>query len=106
MLTCAKTNVGNGVEVGGLTSLIKALHSVKWGFQPGFLHLRQMNPHLDPHEHSLVFATEAVEYRMRSTFTGVNARGFGGTNVHVLCYGNVDEGVRPPQLPLSEEKKP
>lgn len=33
---------------------------------------------------------------MQTTFQGVTARGFGGTNVHLICYGAVDEALRPP----------
>lgn len=35
---------------------------------------------------------------MKSTFQGVTARGFGGTNVHLICYGGVDEALRPPPV--------
>mmetsp|Transcript_46466 Transcript_46466/g.75517 ORF Transcript_46466/g.75517 Transcript_46466/m.75517 type:complete len:243 (+) Transcript_46466:2-730(+) len=64
-------------------------------------HLHQLNPHMDfGGKGNLI--TDCLEYRMLSMYVGVTARGFGGTNVHVVSYGQIDAS-REPTVP--EEKK-
>eukprot|EP00928_Gymnodinium_smaydae_P029779 TRINITY_DN22332_c0_g1_i2.p1 TRINITY_DN22332_c0_g1~~TRINITY_DN22332_c0_g1_i2.p1 ORF type:complete len:863 (+),score=187.93 TRINITY_DN22332_c0_g1_i2:54-2642(+) len=87
VLSALKTSAGNSIEAAGATAVIKALLSMKFGCVPGNLHLRSLNPHIDEQESPLLISGECLQYRMRCAFTGVSARGFGGTNVHVLCHG-------------------
>lgn len=103
-LGSVKTNTGCGIEAAGITSLCKTLKAAKWGYWPANIHLNQLNPHMEMNEMNVFMNTECVEFRMRSAFCGVTARGFGGTNVHIISFGNVDNEIRPPPEPMDPEK--
>lgn len=105
LFTSMKTNLGNGIEGAGLTSLIKTMHSLKWGVVPPNQHLRQLNPYI-PSEDCGTLVNECLGYRLSSAFVGTAAKGMGGTNVALLCFGKVDEECRPPPKELPDEKKP
>jgi 3-oxoacyl-(acyl-carrier-protein) synthase len=90
LMSC-KTGPGNMVEAGSIVAFIKSVTGGHWGFMPPNKHLRQVNPHIDTCDTSCTFITEAVQYRMKSSFVGTMARGFGGTNVYVIGFGQVDE---------------
>jgi polyketide synthase-associated protein len=106
ILSSVKTSLGNGVEVAGVTALIKMLYTLKWGFLPGNLHLRELNPHIAEMEDAPVqMNSESISYRLRSAFCGVSGRGFGGNNVNIICHGSADEERRPLPQPLPEERR-
>lgn len=106
-LCSMKTNTGNSIETSGISSLIKTMHSIRWGIVAPNTHLRQLNPHIDIHNHpSLLMGVEPCEQRNSAVFAGVSSYGFGGTNVHIHCYGGVDEEMRPPPEPTSSEFRP
>jgi len=89
LMSC-KSAMGNMVEAGSLAAFIKVLSSASWGLMSPNKHLRQINPHVDAFDNPCMFTTECVEFRMKSSFTGTMARGFGGTNVYVISFGQVD----------------
>jgi polyketide synthase-associated protein len=89
-LMACKTGPGNMIEAGSLTAFIKTLTGGTWGFMPPNKHLRQINPYVDSVDTPSMFLTESVQYRMKSSFVGTMARGFGGTNVYCIAFGQVD----------------
>lgn len=105
-LCSMKTNIGNAIETSGIASLIKTLHSIRWGIVCGNNHLNQLNPHLDPANCPLLLCTEPTEQKLSAVFMGVSSWGFGGTNVHMHCYGGVDEEIRLPPEPTPQELRP
>jgi len=94
-----KSAMGNQVEAGGICALLKVVFAAQWGHLTPNLHLRQVNPHIDPFEHPVDIVTENVEFPFRSTFQGVKARGLGGSNVYLLAWGQVDPDRCPPPPP-------
>lgn len=106
LLGSSKSNSGNAMEAGGLVSLCKAMHAIRWGISLANVHLRQLNPHLDIADVPVAIADEHLEFRSQGVFNGVNAHGFGGTLVNILLFGGVDEDLRPPPGPVPEESRP
>eukprot|EP00913_Durusdinium_trenchii_P029999 g28112.t1 len=105
-LCSMKSNIGNCIETSGIASLIKTLHSIRWGIVCANNHLNQLNPHLDLSSCPLLMCTEPTEQKLSAVFMGVSAWGFGGTNVHMHCYGGVDEEIRLPPEPTPQELRP
>ncbi|CAJ1401469.1 unnamed protein product [Effrenium voratum] len=105
-LCSMKTNIGNAIETSGIASMIKTLHSIRWGIVCANNHLNQLNPHLDLSSCPLLMCTEPTEQKLSAVFMGVSAWGFGGTNVHIHCYGGVDEEIRLPPEPTPQELRP
>ncbi|OLP82529.1 Phthiocerol synthesis polyketide synthase type I PpsD [Symbiodinium microadriaticum] len=105
-LCSMKTNIGNCIETSGIASLIKTFHSIRWGIVCANNHLNQLNPHLDISSCPLLMCTEPTEQKLSAVFVGVSSWGFGGTNVHMHCYGGVDEEIRLPPEPTPQELRP
>mmetsp|Transcript_70295 Transcript_70295/g.227598 ORF Transcript_70295/g.227598 Transcript_70295/m.227598 type:complete len:629 (-) Transcript_70295:78-1964(-) len=100
-LTAMKSNMGHGHECAGMISFQRAVLANNWGVISPNNHLCQLNPHIEP-ENKTNYITENTEYAMVTSYTGVTSRGFGGTNVHVITFGECD----PCRLtPLPEEVK-
>lgn len=86
----AKTNSGNSCHATGASSLLRAIFGNSWGVMSPSQHLRQLNPHLDCSEQPMAFPCEAFEYRLSCSYCGASARGFGGTNAHVIAWGKFE----------------
>lgn len=85
-----KSGSANMQEASGIAALLKACAGNVRGRSVPNVHLRQVNTHIDPDQESnTILPSECVEFKLRSSYTGVTARGFGGTNVHVLSWGQV-----------------
>jgi hypothetical protein len=93
-LTAVKSRCGYLVEAAGIASLIRAVMANIHGFMTPNCHLYQINPHVEP-ENKENYLSEALDFPMESSYYGVTSRGFAGTNVHVLCYGNCDSWKLP-----------
>jgi len=89
-LTSVKSVLGNGNECSGIISLQRALLSNVWGTSLPSLHLWQVNPYIEP-ERGANFTTGCCEFPLTASYAGVTSRGFTGTNVHAIAYGEVDE---------------
>jgi len=90
-ITALKTNVGNGVEVGGIAGFIRAIFGQQSMNLYPQAHLTQVNPHIETADFNpACMVTECCEYRMESSFVGCLSRGFGGTNVYGLSFGQAD----------------
>lgn len=94
-ITSMKSSVGHQVETSSLAAFIKTLYSSQWGSATPNVHLRQANPHVDAFDTPCCLSSECVEYRMSATFLGVMSRGFGGSNVYILAWGQMSDEVRP-----------
>mmetsp|Transcript_22584 Transcript_22584/g.52613 ORF Transcript_22584/g.52613 Transcript_22584/m.52613 type:complete len:906 (+) Transcript_22584:153-2870(+) len=87
-LTSIKSNIGFGVPVAGLQSLLKVLGMLQTSSIVSGIHLHQLNPVLDLAEASVVHATENLASRLpSSSFVGITAKGWGGTLAHVVLWG-------------------
>lgn len=85
-LTAVKSRVGHLMECAGIAALQRVLLANAFGTLAPNNHLQQLNPHLEP-DSKANHLTECLEQAMYSTYVGVTSRGFGGTNVHVITYG-------------------
>mmetsp|Transcript_143161 Transcript_143161/g.398971 ORF Transcript_143161/g.398971 Transcript_143161/m.398971 type:complete len:1166 (-) Transcript_143161:183-3680(-) len=103
-LGAVKSRCGHAHECAGIMSLQKAIMSNAWNVQVPNCHVNQLNPHMEP-ENKVNYMTECLEYARHSSYTGVTSRGFGGTNVHVLAFGECDP-CRLLPLPDPEVAKP
>lgn len=91
-----RSNCGYSVEASGLGAFVRALISGDRGSIVPQPHLNQLNPYVSEHDGThLTLLTEIVEFERLSSYTGTLSRGFGGTNVYALCFGQVDE-IRQP----------
>nr|AQS99206.1 type I polyketide synthase [Gambierdiscus excentricus] len=102
-LGAVKSRCGHATECAGVMSLQKAIMSNAWNLQVPNCHLRTLNPHIEP-ESKANHLTESLEYERVSSYTGVTSRGFGGTNVHVLTFGECDP-CRLLPLPDPDDKR-
>mmetsp|Transcript_72973 Transcript_72973/g.171033 ORF Transcript_72973/g.171033 Transcript_72973/m.171033 type:complete len:756 (+) Transcript_72973:37-2304(+) len=89
-MTAVKSRMGYATEAAGIASLHRLMLSAVWGVMAPNNHLQQLNPHLE-FENKSGLLTEPLETPMRSTYMGVSAHGFGGTQVHVISYGHTDQ---------------
>lgn len=105
IFTSLKSCVGNGIEGAGLSSLVRVFQTLKYNIIPPSLHLKQLNPYIAP-EDSSNLVNECLGYRLSSAFVASCAKGMGGTNVAMLCFGETDATLRPPRPELPAEKMP
>lgn len=98
-VSSVKSSVGNQVEVGGITGFIKTLYAMQWGTMTPSVHLMRANPHMDLFSQPCGIGSECLDYKSPQTFAGVLSRGFGGSNVYLLAWGELDEQKAPPLPP-------
>jgi len=98
-LTSIKTSVGNTNWASGGLSFARILLGNMWGCVTPNLHLNQINPHIDASDQPMLFATETLEFLMRSSYTQTMSRGFGGTNAAVIAFNHMDAEKRKPPPP-------
>ncbi|KAF4830071.1 Hybrid PKS-NRPS synthetase lepA [Colletotrichum tropicale] len=88
-----KTVVGHLEGCAGLAGVIKVLLAMKHDTIPPNLHLRSLNPKIQPYQRVLKVPTEPTPWPTRADGQpkrgSVNSFGFGGTNAHVILesYG-------------------
>lgn len=103
-ITTIKSSLGNQVECGSLASFVKTLYSMQFGMMTANVHLHQANPHMDAFEQPCCFPTDGLEYRMQTAFVGNMSRGFGGSNVYLLGWGQTDNSkLVPPPAPVRQD---
>jgi len=86
-VTTTKTNFGHAEGAAGVTGFLKCVLQVtKCECSPN-LHLKNFNPHIDVAGFPAQFTTEGIAMRNDSAYCGVSSFGFGGTNGHVIAYG-------------------
>lgn len=82
-----KTHTGHLEGGAAMTSLIAACFQVKSGCAAPIVHFRQLNPHLEQSNFDAVFSNEFNCYNSTQANVHVSSFGFGGTNGHVIFWG-------------------
>lgn len=91
-LGSVKTNVGNLIEVTGVTGLVKVAYGTSYLSHVPNVHLRVLNPNIELDESTpLLMHTETLPYRATSAYHGVSAHSQNGTNVHITMWGCANE---------------
>lgn len=94
-VVAGKSATGNMVYAASLASFLRTVDSMKHGTALPTLHLAQMNPHI-VHRNQLSLPDDVTLFRWGTSFGGVMARGFGGTDVYAVAHGRVaDDCVAP-----------
>ncbi|CAK9079433.1 Phenolphthiocerol/phthiocerol polyketide synthase subunit A ((Phenol)carboxyphthiodiolenone synthase subunit A) (Beta-ketoacyl-acyl-carrier-protein synthase I) (Phthiocerol synthesis polyketide synthase type I PpsA) [Durusdinium trenchii] len=102
-LTAVKSRMGYATECAGIASLHRLLLSGVYGVLSPNNHLHQLNPHLS-FDNRGALLTEPLETAMASSYMGVQSHGFGGTQVHVIAYGMLEQSRTAPP-PVAVEQK-
>jgi len=89
-LGSAKTLFGNCRPASGIVALLKQLIAGCYGQMMATAHLMRINPHMLVDDVPAMFATDHTPNRMNSSFTGISAKGIGGSNVHAIIWTQVD----------------
>jgi polyketide synthase-associated protein len=85
-----KSNFGSLKPAAGIASVSKLLVGMHLGCQLSTIHLHRINPHMLLEDVPVNFITDHVGNPMSSSFTGVTNKGLGGTNVHMILWGEID----------------
>jgi acyl transferase domain-containing protein/NADPH:quinone reductase-like Zn-dependent oxidoreductase/aryl carrier-like protein len=98
ILGSVKTNIGHLEAGAGVASLMKVALAMHHGMIPPNLHFRHPNPEIDFDSLKLRVPVEVVPWPRghKSRWAGINAFGYGGTNVHVILQ---DSPAPSPVLP-------
>jgi hypothetical protein len=101
-----KSSTGDFYDASGIVNVMRVIRAMRLGVMMPTQHLRTLNPHIDLNycERLAHISDNMLETRLTSCYTGVTARSFTGTNVHMICYGQVDEERLPP-LPASRTER-
>jgi len=91
-LGSTKSRMGHGAEAAGIASLLRVIVGNRFGLASPNCHLRKLNPYME-REHRVNYTTELGDFAYDSMYCGVTAKGFGGTNVHVLTFGQPDSAL-------------
>eukprot|EP00930_Biecheleria_cincta_P098875 TRINITY_DN9052_c0_g2_i1.p1 TRINITY_DN9052_c0_g2~~TRINITY_DN9052_c0_g2_i1.p1 ORF type:complete len:1203 (+),score=231.24 TRINITY_DN9052_c0_g2_i1:243-3611(+) len=102
-LTSVKSRSGYAVECSGIMAFHRTLMAGAVGMMTPNCHLQQLNPYLD-FDNKANLLTECLDYALQSTYAGVSARGFGGTNVHIITNSQMNT-VKPPEPAEGETKR-
>ncbi len=86
ILGSVKTNVGHLDRAAGVAGLIKTVMALKNRKIPPTLHFKTPNPNIDFENSPFYVSSELLDWNTGEgpRRAGVNALGFGGTNVHVV----------------------
>ena len=92
-LGTVKMNNGSAYYAAGLISLIKLLGACTTGTIAPSIHMHQLNPLIESEigDVPVFIQPEAQEGDMATSFMGVTACGWGGTNANVLLWGKVQQ---------------
>ena len=114
-----KTNIGHTEAAAGASALAKVALSLEHGEIPPLLHLKQLNPLLEPLSECFSMPTSLQPWPNtsgRRRLAGVTSLGFSGTNAHVLIEESPttatvqrtppDEDGRPHLMCLSARTEP
>jgi acyl transferase domain-containing protein/NAD(P)-dependent dehydrogenase (short-subunit alcohol dehydrogenase family)/SAM-dependent methyltransferase/acyl carrier protein len=96
-----KTNLGHLEAAAGITGLIKTILALEHGEIPPHLHLKKLNPHIDPGGAPVHIPTDLASWSASGVrrIAGVSSFGFSGTNAHVIVE-------QAPQIALLENDAP
>lgn len=99
-----KGGTANTMEAGGIAQLMRAIHSIRCGSMKAHVHLSQANPHLDLDTSNLHLPTETTEFGRRHNYVGLLGYGFGGMNVCLTAWGQMDDDAEYANTPTMAVK--
>ncbi len=102
-----KTNIGHVEAAAGASAVAKVALSLEHCEIPPLLHLKQLNPLLEPLSHSFSMPTSLQPWPSiagRRRLAGVTSLGFSGTNAHVLVEEPPAEWPAPRSLPAEADR--
>jgi len=82
-----KTHTGHLEGGAAMTSMLAAVLTVKCSTAIPINHFNQLNPHLENSQFDAFFNTEPNSYKYAQGHAQVSSFGFGGTNGHVIFWG-------------------
>jgi len=88
-----KTHTGHLEGGAAMTTLIAAVLQVKKSAVTPIGHFKQLNPHLEQASFDAYFNSELSTYKYGQGISHVSSFGFGGTNGHVIFWGQSQLGV-------------
>lgn len=102
-----KTIVGHLEGCAGIAGVIKVLLAMKHNTIPPNLHLKSLNPKIQPFQHVLKVPTKATPWpapaQGQPKRASVNSFGFGGTNAHVVLESYDAESSFEDNHPAADE---
>jgi len=90
VLNSSKAKLGFTQETAGIAGFFSTLTCQRLGIVPPNIHLKTMNPYITLEDYAVILPSEAVSYRTVTSFHGITAYGFGGTNAHTLLHTELD----------------
>jgi polyketide synthase-associated protein len=87
-------------EAANVNTLVRLLKSAQYGAMGPICHLRVLNPHLEPENSALQFATETVPFRMRQSILGMKGMSLGGTQAMATFACTSEEEHVQPSKPI------
>jgi len=94
-LTTASCRMGFSQEAQGLSALWMTLACQRHGCVAPNVHAKVLNHHISELDGPVNISTEPSPLRTRTTFAGVSAYGFSGTNAHVQMKTDIDSEKSP-----------
>lgn len=86
----SKSKMGFCQESAGIAGFFATIVSQKIGIVSPNVHCKTLNPYITLEDYAVHIPTEATSFRTSSSFHGITAYGFGGTNVHTLLHTDLD----------------
>nr|AQS99169.1 type I polyketide synthase [Gambierdiscus excentricus] len=97
----SKSKLGFAQETAGIAAFFGVLVSQRMGIVSPNVHLKALNPYVSLEDYAVTIGNEPNTFRTPSSFHGITAYGWGGTNVHTLLHAELDQeryGVKPVSL--------
>jgi len=88
----SKSKLGFCQESAGIAAFFGAIVSQRIGIVSPNIHLKTLNPYITLEDYAVHISNEPLSFRTSSSFHGITAYGFGGTNVHTLLHTDLDPG--------------
>mmetsp|Transcript_16580 Transcript_16580/g.45018 ORF Transcript_16580/g.45018 Transcript_16580/m.45018 type:complete len:1127 (-) Transcript_16580:43-3423(-) len=86
----SKSKLGFCQESSGIAAFFGTIVSQRIGIVSPNIHVKTLNPYITLEDYAVHISNEALSFRTPSSFHGVTAYGFGGTNVHTLLHTDLD----------------
>lgn len=86
----SKSKLGFTQETSGIAGFFATIVSQRLGIVSPSVHAKTMNPYITLEDYAVHIPTEALTYRTTSSFHGITAYGFGGTNASTLLHTDFD----------------
>lgn len=101
-----KSHHGDPKHTAGIGGFLKLLAGMRRAVMVPTQHLRKISPYLHNLDESSVFiGTEALAYRLPSTFAAMTAKNYSGLNSHGIFYSSLDQSTSTPPRKLFHHAK-